>query len=41
MWGRIYQDTLHLNDDGTVSPPNTPGIGVELNYAALAAYRTA
>jgi L-alanine-DL-glutamate epimerase-like enolase superfamily enzyme len=41
MWGRIYQDTLTLNDDGTVSPPNVPGIGVEPNYDALAEYRTA
>ncbi|HTC07632.1 MAG TPA: mandelate racemase/muconate lactonizing enzyme family protein [Acetobacteraceae bacterium] len=41
MWGRIYQDTLTLNDDGTVSPPNVPGIGVEPNYGALAEYRTA
>lgn len=39
MWGRIYQDTLHLNDDGTVSPPSVPGIGVEPNYDALAEFR--
>lgn len=41
MWGRIYNDTLRLNDDGTVSAPNVPGIGVDPNYAALAEYRTA
>ena len=29
MWGKIYQHTLRLNDDGTVSPPEVPGIGVE------------
>lgn len=41
MWGRVYRDTLRLNADGTVSPPEVPGIGVEPNYAALAPYRVA
>jgi D-arabinonate dehydratase len=41
MWGRIYNKTLRLNDDGTVSAPNEPGIGVDPNYAALAEYRIA
>jgi D-arabinonate dehydratase len=41
MWGRIYNNTLRLNSDGTTSPPNEPGIGVDPNYAALAEYRTA
>src|SRR4029077_21142856 len=41
MWGRIYKDTLRLNDDGTVSAPNEPGIGVEPNEEALAPYRVA
>ena len=41
MWGRVYRDTLRLNADGTVSPPEFPGIGVEPNYAALAPYRVA
>jgi len=40
MWGQIYQHTLNLNDDGTVSPPDVPGIGVDPNYEALAPYRT-
>jgi D-arabinonate dehydratase len=39
MWGQIYRDTLQLNEDGTVSPPDAPGIGVEPNYQALAPYR--
>ena len=29
MWGRVYHHTLTLNDDGTVSPPNVPGIGAD------------
>lgn len=39
MWSRTYKTTLMLNDDGTVSPPNVPGIGVDPNYEALAPYR--
>jgi D-arabinonate dehydratase len=39
MWGKIYHDTLRLNADGTVSPPDAPGIGVEPNYDVLAPYR--
>jgi L-alanine-DL-glutamate epimerase-like enolase superfamily enzyme len=39
MWGKIYRETLRLNDDGTVSPPSVPGIGAEPNYEALAPYR--
>jgi L-alanine-DL-glutamate epimerase-like enolase superfamily enzyme len=39
MWGKVYLETLRLNDDGTVSPPEVPGIGAEPNYAALAPYR--
>lgn len=41
MWGRVYQDTLTLNADGTVSPPNVPGIGVAPNYDALKEFRVA
>ena len=41
MWGRVYRHTLHLNDDGTVSPPNLPGIGVDPDYDALAEFRIA
>jgi L-alanine-DL-glutamate epimerase-like enolase superfamily enzyme len=39
MWGKIYQQTLSLNDDGTVSPPDLPGLGIEPNYDALRPYR--
>lgn len=39
MWGKVYHHTLRLNDDGTVSPPDVPGIGIEPNYEALAPYR--
>ncbi|MEZ4867588.1 MAG: mandelate racemase/muconate lactonizing enzyme family protein [Caldilineaceae bacterium] len=39
MWGKIYHHTLSLNEDGTVSPPNVPGIGIDPNYESLAPYR--
>ena len=39
MWGKTYHHTLTLNDDGTVSPPDVPGIGVDPNYAQLEPYR--
>ncbi len=39
MWGKIYHHTLRLNDDGTVSPPNVPGLGADPNYENLAPYR--
>ena len=41
MWGKVYEHTLRLNDDGTVSPPDVPGIGADPNYASLAPYRVA
>lgn len=41
MWGTMYHHTLRLNDDGTVSPPDVPGIGVDPNYEVLAPYRIA
>jgi D-arabinonate dehydratase len=41
MWGKIYHHTLRLNDDGTVSPPNVPGIGIDPNYESLVPYRVA
>jgi L-alanine-DL-glutamate epimerase-like enolase superfamily enzyme len=41
MWGRIYRHTLRLNADGTVSPPDVPGIGAEVNEDVLAQYRIA
>lgn len=39
MWGTMYHHTLRLNEDGTVSPPDVPGIGADPNYEALAPYR--
>ena len=39
MWGRVYHNTLVLNDDGTVSPHKVPGIGLDPNYEALAPHR--
>lgn len=39
MWGKMYKDTLGINSDGTVSPPDVPGIGIDPNYDALAPYR--
>src|ERR671933_2491161 len=41
MWGRVYRHTLRLNDDGTVSPPDVPGIGADPNYDVLAPHRVA
>jgi D-arabinonate dehydratase len=41
MWGKVYVETLRLNSDGTVSPPNVPGIGADPNYEALQEYRIA
>jgi L-alanine-DL-glutamate epimerase-like enolase superfamily enzyme len=41
LWGKIYQQTLRLNPDGTVSPPDAPGIGIEPNDETLAQYRVA
>ena len=39
MWGKIYHTTLRLNDDGTVSPPEVPGIGADPNYEELEPFR--
>ena len=39
MWAKMYKTPLMLNKDGTVSPPNVPGIGIDPNYEALAPYR--
>ena len=41
MWGKVYHETLRINKDGTVSPPDVPGIGVDPNYEVLAPYRIA
>jgi L-alanine-DL-glutamate epimerase-like enolase superfamily enzyme len=39
MWRQMFRDTLLLNSDGTLSPPDRPGFGVELNDDALAPWR--
>ena len=39
--GKIYHHTLHVNSDGTVSPPEVPGHGAEPNYATLEEHRMA
>jgi L-alanine-DL-glutamate epimerase-like enolase superfamily enzyme len=41
MWGKTFLETLRLNDDGTVSPPDVPGLGADPNYEALAPFRVA
>ena len=37
----MYNSVLELNEDGTVSPPDTPGIGIDPNYHVLEKYRVA
>ncbi len=39
MWDKKFMHTLEVKD-GYVSPPDRPGIGIELNDEALAPYRT-
>jgi L-alanine-DL-glutamate epimerase-like enolase superfamily enzyme len=39
MWGKMFKETLRINDDGTVSPPDAPGLGVDPNYAELERFR--
>ncbi|MCG8350381.1 MAG: mandelate racemase/muconate lactonizing enzyme family protein [Chloroflexales bacterium] len=41
LWGQMYHSTLQINDDGAVSPPNVPGIGIDPNYEVLQQYRVA
>ena len=38
MWGKMFKHTLEVKD-GYVSPPDRPGIGIELNDEALAPHR--
>ena len=40
MWGQMFKDELQI-EDGFVSPPDSPGLGVELNDEALKPYRVA
>lgn len=39
MWGKQFKHSLMVTDDGFVSPPDRPGIGIELNDEELAPYR--
>jgi L-alanine-DL-glutamate epimerase-like enolase superfamily enzyme len=39
LWGTLYRHTLRLNPDGTVSPPNVPGLGIEPDEEVLRPYR--
>src|SRR5262249_41897114 len=41
MHGKVYNTTLRLNDDGTVSRPEVPAIGIDPNYAELEPSRVA
>ncbi len=38
MWDRMFKEPLPV-EDGYVSPPDRPGLGIELNEEALAPYR--
>jgi D-arabinonate dehydratase len=40
LWDTKYHHALRINDDGTVSPPDVPGIGIDPNYDVLNQYRT-
>jgi D-arabinonate dehydratase len=40
MWGQMFKDELQIKD-GFVSPPDLPGLGIELNDEALKPYRVA
>jgi L-alanine-DL-glutamate epimerase-like enolase superfamily enzyme len=35
----IYRTPLELNDDGTVSPPNVPGLGLDFDLKPLAPFK--
>ena len=41
MWQKAYKNPLTLNDDGTVSPPEVPGAGIDPNYDELNQFRVA
>ena len=40
MWGQMFKEELQIKD-GFVSPPDVPGLGIELNDEALKPYRVA
>ena len=39
MWGKTFNETLMLDDDGMLAPPDRPGFGITLNEDALAEFR--
>ncbi len=39
MWGQVTTETVTIDADGYLAPPDGPGLGVELNYDALNRYR--
>ena len=39
MHGQLYVHDVVINEDGTVSPPDVPGAGLEPNYPALERFR--
>ena len=41
MWDRKFKETLSLDVDGMLAPPDKPGFGFEPNYEALVPYRIA
>ena len=41
MWGKTFEETLVLDADGMLAPPDRPGFGIALNEDALAQYRVA
>jgi D-arabinonate dehydratase len=41
MWAHMFKETLRLDKEGFLSPPDRPGLGVELDREALAPHRVA
>ena len=41
LHGQIFEESLTLDDDGCVSVPQTPGLGMEPNWEVLEPYRVA
>jgi L-alanine-DL-glutamate epimerase-like enolase superfamily enzyme len=41
LWDKKFMDTLTLDKDGMLAPPDRPGFGIEPNYKALDPHRIA
>ncbi len=39
MWGKTFKESLMLDTDGMLAPPDRPGFGITLNEDALAEFR--